>query len=428
MMMSPFLLNYQTDNDRPAHWELPTGAEDIVKTIAAIHLLEKLFEPKHLKGTGSHCPLVSIAQQSVDFQAIAELIRQYPSICQESFDFTGKDGKHRRLLPLSMLCTMKPTLEVVQAAYEAFPSGIARREESRGSLPLHYAAAYEAPLEVLQFLVNHSPESLHARLTENISPLDLACYHYNSSRANKNCDREQSSSLATCKNIQFLLTAHPEAARVCCNELNWYPLHSAVMSHAPLENVIKPLYAAYPAAASSLGRGLDSPLHLACKKRNYDEVVAFLVQNTEDHVLNTPDRDGRTPTLLAAIYQTPRVIAMLVDRTHRRTDHRGWNLIHLATVYNSVEAVRFLCERFPEMLSGRTMVCGSTPLHLACRRGGNVDIVKALIEYNPSVQLMRDTEGLTPRELASERLGKFSNLSPVVQYLNEQLAFSQGSP
>ncbi|KAL7572694.1 hypothetical protein ACA910_008969 [Epithemia clementina (nom. ined.)] len=451
------LRNHDDSEDRDgdiqkSFWQdIPVGALDIVKQIAAFHLMERLIGSRpaddgHLASSSSPLPPSSTSStlarppvystrtirratentfmatalslssppsstsssttkpmntscpydRSIDVDAVMQLVKQCPAVCQETFLFVGKDGQSRYLHPLALICTFKPTLELVQTVNEAYPRAVSAQEPSRGSLPLHYAAAYEAPLEVLQYLVSKHPNGLKACLTENISPLDLACYHFSKERR-------------SCGNIRFLLSAYPEAAGEKCNEHHWYPLHSAVSSGASLHSVILPLFKAYPKAISSLGKGAVSPLHIAAKQQNYARVTEFLVANSPMEILTTEDQEGHTPLTYAAMHQTARVIASLVGRlpeAHVQRGYRGWTLLHLAAVYNhnlQSDAVTYLAKRFPHQLTSLTWHCRSTPLHLACRKGAPLDNIKTLARLNRDVLQITDGCGKTPYDLALRR-------------------------
>ena len=273
-------------------------------------------------------------------------------------------------------------------------------------------AAYEAPLPVLQFLVSKHPAALQARLTENISPLDLACYHY-------------TNVCTSTPNVDFLLRAHPEAAGKCCTEQNWFPLHSAISSGAPLNSVIRPLVHAYPEALSALGKGIVSPLHLAARRKKYSKVTEFLVANSPAELLTTEDQVGHTPLTLAAMNQNARVISALLNRIpamDQQRRHHGWTLLHLAAVHNdnaSTNAVTYLAKRFPEQLLAATHSYLSTPLHLACRKGAPMDNIKTLARLNRNVLQMTDGFGKTPYDLAMRRARTDKQFMEVALFLRE---------
>ena len=188
-------MNQKEDGEEQFWDAIPDGALHIVKHIAAVHLLEKLIgsrppekdavetEPTSfqdlpsstLTGTASRakssvttttearatntstsggtCRSAStkvtkkqggrsasaLRRRSVDLDAVSQVVRQCPSICQERFLFVGKDGKHRYIHPLSLICTLKPPVELVGSIYEAYPLAASTPEPFRGSLPLHYA-------------------------------------------------------------------------------------------------------------------------------------------------------------------------------------------------------------------------------------------------------------------------------------------------
>ena len=267
-------------------------------------------------------------------------------------------------------------------------------------------------MQVLEFLVSKYRHGLKIRLTENISPLDLACYHFTNDQVSS-------------PNINFLLNADPTAAAECCTEQQWYPLHSAVSSGATLGTVIRALYKAHSDAASSLGWGRVSPLHIAAKRKNYASVTEFLVHKSAAEILTLEDHEGHTPLTLAAMHQTARVIASLVSRIPegaRQQGHRGWSLVHLAAVHNcneTTDAVTYLAKRFPDQLTSITWPCRSTPLHLACRKGASLDNIKTLARLNRSVLHITDGFGKTPYDLALRRSGTDPQSKAVIKFLQD---------
>ena len=179
--MDPLSANNNANHQRRFidFWEgIPDGAVDIVKHIAATELLQHLLgggrtnsvrmqkkDPLLLSSLSLRDQSTMIGDDSdddddddarlachpfsssvvvlADFDAIFQLVQQCPAICQEKFLFVGKDGQPRDLHPLAVICTLKPTMQIVQAIYEAYPQAVSVQEASRGSLPLHYAGRCE---------------------------------------------------------------------------------------------------------------------------------------------------------------------------------------------------------------------------------------------------------------------------------------------
>jgi ankyrin repeat protein len=56
---------------------------------------------------------------------------------------------------------------------KVYPEGAAQKN-NHGNLPLHYAAHYNAPLEVVEALYNAYPEGASQKNNDNNTPLDLA--------------------------------------------------------------------------------------------------------------------------------------------------------------------------------------------------------------------------------------------------------------
>jgi hypothetical protein len=106
----------------------------------------------------------------------------------------------------------------------------ARRKNDRGNLPLHTAASFRAPVEVIEGLLEAYPEA--ASMTNNYGNLAL---HFTAwKKGPLDC-------------MRLLLQVFPEGAAQRNNHGN-LPLHYAAHYNAPIE-VVEALYHAYPEAA-----------------------------------------------------------------------------------------------------------------------------------------------------------------------------------
>ena len=133
----------------------------------------------------------------------------------------------------------------------------ARRMNDRGNLPLHSAASFRAPVEVIEGLLEAYPEA--ASMTNNYGNLAL---HFTAwKKGPLDC-------------MKLLLQVFPEGAAQKNNHGN-LPLHYAAHYNAPIE-VVEALYHAYPEAARQKNNDSNTPLDLAVADGASNNVVALL--------------------------------------------------------------------------------------------------------------------------------------------------------
>ena len=133
----------------------------------------------------------------------------------------------------------------------------ARRKNDRGNLPLHSAASFRAPVEVIEGLLEAYPEA--ASVTNNYGNLAL---HFTAwKKGPLDC-------------MKLLLQVFPEGAAQRNNHGN-LPLHYAAHYNAPIE-VVEALYHAYPEAARQKNNDSNTPLDLAVADGASNNVVALL--------------------------------------------------------------------------------------------------------------------------------------------------------
>ena len=133
----------------------------------------------------------------------------------------------------------------------------ARIKNDRGNLPLHSAASFRAPVEVIEGLLEAYPEA--ASMTNNYGNLAL---HFTAwKKGPLDC-------------MKLLLQVFPEGAAQKNNHGN-LPLHYAAHYNAPIE-VVEALYHAYPEAAHHKNNDSNTPLDLAVADGASGNVVALL--------------------------------------------------------------------------------------------------------------------------------------------------------
>jgi hypothetical protein len=145
-------------------------------------------------------------------------------------------------------CTDQPqSIDTIRSLVTDCPEAI-KAANSDGLLPLYVACANNAPLEVIQFLVEQWPESVMISAKKSKSdrdlPLHIACQN-----------------TAALEVVQYLVEQWPEAVTAAgCG--GWLPLHDACARKAPLE-VVQYLVEQWPGSIKAAYSNGRLPLHRA---------------------------------------------------------------------------------------------------------------------------------------------------------------------
>jgi len=187
-------------NDSKWWNHIPKGAEAIVKGIAAEYVVvdllnDRLRQPRKV-GYGM-CHLNTNTNntnnKTVDFVAVHRLLREYPALAHGVYEFhwdyysypasSTATSNHspnqrdvRQLTILAMLCCLRSPLDLLRHVYRANPGAIWQAEPTKGCLPFHYACTFDAPLEVLEFLLQAYPQALQRPRHDGMTPLHLSSY------------------------------------------------------------------------------------------------------------------------------------------------------------------------------------------------------------------------------------------------------------
>mmetsp|Transcript_437 Transcript_437/g.1210 ORF Transcript_437/g.1210 Transcript_437/m.1210 type:complete len:394 (+) Transcript_437:150-1331(+) len=353
-------------------WLIPTGAEHIVKSIAAEHILHELLN--HF-GDASQ----------IDWDTVGNVVSQFPDTCHKVYEFAWYQNQTRVLSPLAVLCCLSPPLNLVKLVYDHNPGAICLAEPTTTAIPLDYACSYEAPLEVVKFLVGRYPAAAETPRHESLLPLHLACHF----QANPDV-------------VSYLLSACPSAAQNCESE-GWYPLHAAAAGRASLQ-VCQEVFHANPTSATSQDSANSTPLHIACSNRADPSIVEFLMK-AAPQALFMEDADTLTPLFRAVRNSTVEVVKLMLDENDDlvTVDHLGGTLLHHSSGHGSAEVVDLVAKRFPDMLAMHTGDHDRfIPLHVACLFGSSLDVVKTLVKHKPESIHAIDTHGRKPIQLASD--------------------------
>ena len=207
-------------------------------------------------------PIHSACQvQHVDVATIRLLLSLVPDTCAAR----NSDGK----LPLHLAAANPTTApQIFTLLHTVHPGGAAQTEHKNGSLPLHYACAFKAPLETVQLLLKLHPAALRHRDKQSNLPLHLALLY----RAPHDV-------------IEFLLEAWPESIAQPDGKAR-LPLHLAtIATHDP--PTISLLLSLYPAAACMAIQG-KKPIHYAIRQKGRVETVKLLLTASNAQVRVRP--------------------------------------------------------------------------------------------------------------------------------------------
>ena len=373
-------------HNQPTHverWDLPQGAEYIIRQIAAEQILFELL--------GDIFSMAQVGNESkgekrtADFSTVLSIAKEFPAACQRQYEFMWEDGANRALYPLAALCCLRPPADVVKVVHEAYPDAISMIEETRESLPVHYACGFGASLEVVEYLIESYPDSIRACRTDSVTPLHLACAYYANSP----------------DVISYLLDQFPEGAQQAATDMTWLPIHSASHGGAHV-SVMERLYKLNPPCVLSADSKGRTPLHIACERKGNFEGVKFIVSKAPQ-LCGVEDDSRFTPLSLAAMHQDVDTLKLLLEHSEILEDQHGVTLLHMAAFQNTVDVIDWLATKYPAMVRARVRDSDMyTPLLAACRHDAPVEVVRALIQHDPRTLNMPDGEGRPPIESARQ--------------------------
>jgi ankyrin repeat protein len=278
-----------------------------------------------------------------------------------------------------------------------------------GTTPLHDATWFNAPLDVIEYLIEKRPEALRVRRYGRNLPLHLALLG--------ECGPDV---------IHRLVGWWPASAEepTPCGCL---PLHLAVqrmqgsrtttvrwmqerttssITSAPCErDVLVQLIRAFPKALRKRGRGGQLPLHrlLSCTDGVTLQALTALVEAYPE-ALAVRDDQGLLPIDVAAKSKSLRleVLQYLVNMrptSVRERNPKGRLPIHGA--YSSpYRNAQFLVDQWPESLEERDGK-GCLPLHVAAYHGAHALTLQRLVERSPRSIRATDRRGRTPLHAAA---------------------------
>lgn len=88
------------------------------------------------------------------------------------------DGEHAsNVLPIHQACALRPTKEMIESLYDAYPESISACETTFKRSPLHIACQTGATLEIIQTLLDLYSDAARIKDTLGRLPIHYACSH-----------------------------------------------------------------------------------------------------------------------------------------------------------------------------------------------------------------------------------------------------------
>lgn len=142
---------------------------------------------------------------------------------------------------------------------------------------------------------------------------------------------------------------------------------------------------------------VEYPLHLACIKGDYSNVVK-LVQNDEK-LVTVKDLDGRFPIHWAISFQHEDIVEELLKHMkeidlNSLLDGSNWSPLHIASAVGNISIFQMLMKHPIALLVDEPTEQGTTSLHLACSKN-HIKIVEELIKIGASL-VKKDKKGQIP--------------------------------
>ena len=329
---------------------------------------------------------------------------------------------------------------VIEALLEAAPS-VAMLEDSRGMMPLHWAAAFgRTSSSVVKRLINENPQALVHPTNEGDIPLHLVvanaminCEDLNRRGSTNGTDSDNKVDKNRLKMVELLMQDPGRAASLrdgvttspilTTNREKLTPLHCCALFDAPPQ--ISKLLMKHPDAnaASSVTNSFGAtPLHLAAAQPGVSQSIATVLAIGTADAACVQDRLKRTPLHVAAqnTYATNLLIKTLAelnpDAAAVKTQ-RGHLPLHLAAQSQAKEPViRALVKAFPAAAEARNK-SNNTPLHDAAKYRASIGVVKLLLDAYPGALYVQNQYGNLPLHCATA----YQAPSEVVQLLVSQL-------
>jgi ankyrin repeat protein len=310
---------------------------------------------------------------------------------------------------LPVACERRPqNFNRIQDLVESCPEAV-NFIDGNGRVPLHTACAKQAPLEVVQFLIQQFNDSVRQTTTKGLLPLHYAC-------------REQ----ASLEVIQFLLQRYPDGIKQVTST-GWLPLHLAIARQATKE-VIRLLVKQWKDSVRHTTQDGGLPLHFACASKAPVDIIQFLVQYNAGAVKLQDDNEWTPLHIACACSPSLEVIRYLVDQWRDGLKAKGKQSripLHVACwERRSLMVVEYLVQQWRKSMYQKDQD-GLLPLHGACQGGAPLKVIQFLIQQYPESAL---EIGQTPKEMATYACSGRKPSMELVAWMQQVAPVQQHNP
>lgn len=277
-------------------------------------------------------------------------------------------------------------VDVIQRLVEEFPDFVKQTGHFHYALhegtklPLHFAVQNSAPMAILELLVSSYPQALTTRDYDGSTPLHIACQlGYVSPNIVQ--------LLASSKSLRVVDKDGSLPLHMYCDQQT----EDAILNLQVVELMVERFHK----SARKLNRDGRTPLHLVCQGPDVENlpVIRFLAQAYPRN-LTIPDSTGCTPLVVACQWageESLPVVQYLVEaspQSVQRLDAFGMTVLH--RYCHSAHPVRLsiiqsLVNAYPDALMIRDKIRRLTPLDIACGEGGDLDVIRFMVEQCPEV-------------------------------------------
>lgn len=324
-----------------------------------------------------------------------------------------KENISQGRLPLHLACRQSASLDRIRFLVDKYP-GALDAPTSQGMLPLHYACRDAAPLDVVQHLVDQGPMTISEQTNNNAAlPIHLACKHGKSPEVIRflaerwpGCLREPNSEgllpihflckVGSTVSVEWMIAQDPYLLEMTDAEGN-LPLHVLCKNPKSTVEAVKMLLDIHPEAAKQTNKAGMTPADFA--EGANTEVASFLSMQRQ--------RRKAGPNPLHQACADPRVTVEMVIKILDESpdevcvpDAERMLPIHVACRSGaSLDVIRCLGEDWPESLRW-TNKGGSLPLHTACSNQASASVIHYLITSWPKATTVANNYGWLPLHCA----------------------------
>lgn len=339
-------------------------------------LLDSSANAANVQDISGNYPLHYVLQKGlVSLAIVKRMIKIAPNAVKVKFKFGS--GPRNDLYPLTLaLKTEKIDWNIVHELFTAYPDAVSQKD-SIGRHAIHHAAKFCAPSHVLSAMLQGMPNLARASCDSNMLPLHLASKYG-----------------ASCDVVSALTKVYPEAVAML-DKKEKTPLHYACQRPAPPQIIDQLLRVFPPGIALQPDASNKYPLNIAMNMKKPDwEIVGALIRKFPDPAKEIDREDGSLPLHAALRHGSPfEVVSALLKafpKGAQQKDKDEMLPLHYALQIDRKrkDKIKILTELLDAYPDGAKRSCdGEYPLHIALEYGGNLEIVRKLIDlYKKGVE------------------------------------------